>query len=299
MKKLYNFLKEGLLDDFDDLIDVSDKNVQHTAVDAPGFIEEYGGGWKVENNTAVLGMGYNGRMCKTNLRTLSHIIVKGQKSIDEWLGTDEVRIDKPGLWLEGNLISKDTFTKKLTMRLNGGYLRIIGRNLVVKDIDIETPGKMSIADDWGQLKLENVNIILNNSIKDLNFHGKLIPSFKKFKSNVRTMQISDTFMWEYEEGIKQMDEIFDFPYTCKVYDIKKKEEVDIKIKTFKKIHAIINNQKRYSLREPILKFKSGFKVNDLLDISGCKDLTDIFINNNLVTFHLSKHKPNSTWLNLA
>ena len=54
MKNLVEYLEESLLDDLDDLLDISDKEVQHTAVDSPEFIEEYGGGWKVEKDTAVL-----------------------------------------------------------------------------------------------------------------------------------------------------------------------------------------------------------------------------------------------------
>ena len=48
MKTLVEILKESLLDDLDDLIDTSDKNVKHVEVNNPDFISIYGDGWKIE-----------------------------------------------------------------------------------------------------------------------------------------------------------------------------------------------------------------------------------------------------------
>lgn len=290
MKKLNIYLKESLLDDFDDLMDVSDKEVQHTAVDSPEFIEEYGGGWKVEKDTAVLNAKtYEGKKMNINFNNRPYIKLIKQKPVDEWLRTKEVLVKGRGLWLEGEVISKDTFTKKLIIG-DSNKLNISGRNLTIKDIDIEVSGNLSIASDWGQAVLGNTTITINKDIRNVHFHGKQIPCFMNFKTNAKEMQISDTCIFDGfgDDAVKQLDAILELPYTCKVYDNTKKTEVDIKIKTFKKIHALINNHRRYRLVEPVLRFKQGAKLNDLLDVSGCKDLRRVSINNNLVWLELSK-----------
>ena len=62
----------------------------------------------------------------------------------------------------------------------------------------------------------------------------------------------------------------------------------VKIKSFKKIHAIINNRKRYTPIDQILRFKPGFKVTDLIDISGCKNLTELNIYNSFALLKITK-----------
>ena len=305
MKSLKDVLNESLLDDFDDLIDASDKNVQHTAVNDPDFMLIYGAGWKVENDVAVLNLSlHNKNKIKSYGGRAYNSIVLGakQKSLDEWLGTKEVQVKSDyqyasisnSLGLECNLLSKDTFSRKITLDGKSSRLSVNGRNLVIKDIDIEINGKLSISDSWGQPLIGNANIKLTDNIRTINIVSEIIPCFMGLKSNARILHIHDTFMFDNEKCIKQLDDTLALPYDVKILDNQKKEEVSIKIKTFKKIHSIINNPKRYHLLEPILRFKPGFKVNDLLDVSGCKDLTDIHINNNLVLMTISKHKPTST-----
>ena len=105
------------------------------------------------------------------------------------------------------------------------------------------------------------------------------------------MNFSDTVMfdgWENRDAVSQIDNHLALPYTIKVKDNKKNEEVEVKIKSFKKIHAIINNRKRYTPMEPVLRFKPGFKITDLIDISGCKKLTELSIYNNLVELKFVK-----------
>lgn len=302
MKRLYNFLRESLLDDMDDLINTSDKNVQHTAVNEPDFISIYGSGWKAENDSAILNLSIRNKNKNSPYDYKPIRLGTDQKSIDDWLKTKEVIVksdsysksDANTLRLDCNLLSKNTFSKKIIFDNNTKNSRLVicGRNLLIKDIDIEfngVDGGLSVVSDWDQIKIENVNISLNNnSIKNLIFRTEWIPSFKNFKSNVKEIQISDTFMFDDEKCIKQLDSILDLPYTCKVYDNNKKTEVDINIKTFKKIHALINNHRRYRLIEPVLRFKQGTKLNDLLDVSGCKDLRRLWLNNNLVQLEFTK-----------
>ena len=39
------------------------------------------------------------------------------------------------------------------------------------------------------------------------------------------------------------------------------------------------------ITEPILRFKKGITVNDLIDLSGFKDLQDVIINNNFAILY--------------
>ena len=290
MKKLNEYLKESLLDDLDDLMDASDKNVKHTEVDNPDFISMYGGGWRVDGNAAVIDdSNYTGRRTRRYLNEYPHIRI-GQKSIDEWLGTDEVRINNMGLYLEGSIISKDTFSKKIIVDDDFRRdLHIFGNHLTIKDIEIETNGGLSLASD-DQILISNSTMNVSNNLMVINIHSRKIPEFNKFKSNIERMNISDTFMFDgLRDAVEQIDKHLALPYTVKVKDHKKNEEVDIKIKSFKKIHAIINNRKRYTPIDQILRFKPGFKVTDLIDISGCKKLTELSIYNNLVMLKIVKY----------
>lgn len=298
MKSLLEIIKfsktslyESLLDDLDDLMDTSDKNVKHTEVNNLDFISMYGGGWKVDKNTAIINdLDYTGRKTRVFYSSYPHIRI-GKKSIDEWLGTDEVRIENTGVYLEGSVVSKDTFSKKITVDDKfKRTLHIYGSNLNIKDIDIETNAGLSLASD-DQISVNNSTMNVSNNLMDLIVHSRKIPVFNKFKSNIHRLNISDTFIFDgmgNRDAVSQIDKCLALPYTIKVKDNKKNEDVDIKIKSFKKIHAIINNPKRYTPIEPVFQFKPGFKLTDLIDISGFKDLTSLSIRNNLVDLKFVK-----------
>jgi hypothetical protein len=292
MKTLVDSLKESLLDDLDDLIDASDKNVKHAEVNNQDFISMYGFGWRVDGNAAVIDdSNYTGRRTRRYFNEYPHIRI-GQKSIDEWLGTNEVRIKNMGLYLEGSIVSKDTFSKKIIVDDDfRRSLHIFGNHLTIKDIEIETNGSLSLASD-DQILISNSIMNVSNNHMVVNIHSRKIPEFNKFKSNAQRMNISDTFMFDGfgdRDAVEQIDKHLALPYTIKVKDHKKDEEVDIKIKSFKKIHAIINNRKRYTPMDQVLRFKPGFKITDLIDISGCKKLTELSIYNNLVLLKIVKH----------
>ena len=293
MKTLVDSLKESLLDDLDDLMDASDKNVKHTEVDNPDFISMYGGGWIIEGNAAIIrNSSYTGKRLREYYNMYPHIRI-GQKSIDEWLGTDEVRVEDTGLRLEGSAISKDTFSKKIIVNdVHRRGLHIFGHNLTIKDIEIETNGNLSLASD-DQILISNSILNVSNNIMEVRIRSCKIPKFNKFKSNAHRLYIADTFIFDgigSNNAVSQIDKHLALPYTVKVEDHKKNEEVDIKIKSFKKIHAIINNRKRYTPLEPVLQFKPGFKITDLMDISGCKNLINLTIFNNLVELSFVKRE---------
>ena len=298
MKNLYTYikqfgtsLKESLLDDLDDLMDISDKNVQHTMADSPEFTSIYGLGWSVVGDTAVR----DSKQSPFNYRKAiqAPIYLNGQKSIDDFLATKEVKINDNSLRITSQrtlILSKDTFSKKIITG-EQSLLHISGNYVTIKDIDLEIGGKLQISSTFGTPLFSNMNIDLKNKIKQISISSESIPVFMNVKSNARILHIHDTFMFDDEKTLKDIDKLFDFPYTCKVYDHNKKNEVDIVIKSFKKIHAIINNKKRYMITEPILRFKKGITVNDLIDLSGFKDLQDVIINNNLVSLSFHKTGP--------
>ena len=290
MKTLVDSLKESLLDNLDDLADASDKNVKHVEVNNPDFISTYGGGWVVEGNAAIIkNSSYTGKKLSRYFKDSPHISI-GQKSIDEWLGTDEVRVEKTGLHLEGSVISKDTFSKKIIMDKNCWQnLRIFGSNLTIKDIEIN--GTLELASD-DQILISNSILNVFSDLTELDINSHKIPKFNKFKSNVQRMNISDTSIFDGlgdKDAVSQIDKCLALPYTIKVRDNKKYEEVDIKINSFKKIHSIINNSKRYDPIDTVLRFKPGFKVTDLIDISGCKNLNELNIYNSSILLKIAKH----------
>jgi hypothetical protein len=290
MKKLNEYLKESLLDDFDDLIDASDKNVKRTEVNNPDFISMYGSGWIVEGNTAIIrDLSYKGKRINRNFHMSPYILI-GQKSIDEWLGTDEVRVEKTGLNLEGSIISKDTFSKKITMdKKYWQNLHIFGNNLTIKDIEIN--GELELASD-DQILISNSILNVYSDLTRFDINSCKIPEFNKFKSNVQRMDISDTLIFDGvgdKDAVSQIDKHLALPYTVKVMDCNKNEEVDIKIKSFKKILSIIKNSKRYTPMGQVLRFKPGFKVTDLIDISGCKKLTELNIYNSFALLKIAKY----------
>ena len=291
MKTLVDSLKESLLDNFNDLMDASDKNVKHTEVNNPDFISMYGGGWIAEGNAAIIrNSSYTGKRLRKDFKDSPHIRI-GQKSIDEWLGTDEVRVEKTGLHLEGSIISKDTFSKKIIMDKNCWQnLHIFGNNLTIKDIEIN--GTLELASD-DQILISNSILNVYSDLANLDINSCKIPKFNKFKSNVQRMDISDTLIFDGvgdKDAVSQIDKHLALPYTVKVMDCNKNEEVDIKIKSFKKILAIIKNSKRYTPIGQVLQFKPGFKVTDLIDISGCKKLTELNIYNSFVLLKIAKEK---------
>ena len=282
-------LYESLLDNLDDLIDTSDKNVKHTEVNNPDFISMYGSGWIVEGNAAIISdFNYKGKRINKNFHMSPHILI-GQKSIDDWLGTDEVRAEKTGLHLEGSIISKDTFSKKIIMDKNCWQsVRIFGNNLTIKDIEIN--GELELASD-DQILISNSILNVYSDLTKLDINSCKIPKFNKFKSNVRRMDISDTLIFDGlgdKDAVSQIDKHLALPYTVKVMDLKKNEEVDIKIKSFKKILSIIKNSKQYTPMGQVLRFKPGFKLTDLIDISGCKKLTELNIYNSFVLLEIVK-----------
>ena len=277
MKNLYTYikqfgtsLKESLLDDLDDLMDISDKNVQHTMADSPEFTSIYGLGWSVVGDTAVR----DSKQSPFNYRKAiqAPIYLNGQKSIDDFLATKEVKINDNSLRITSQrtlILSKDTFSKKIITG-EQSLLHISGNYVTIKDIDLEIGGKLQISSTFGTPLFSNMNIDLKNKIRQISISSESIPMFMNVKSNARILHIHDTFMFDDEKTLKDIDKLFDFPYTCKIYD---------------------NNKKRYVINEPILRFKKGITVNDLIDLSGFKDLQDVIINNNLVSLSFHKTGP--------
>lgn len=165
----------------------------------------------------------------------------------------------------------------------------------VNDINIEIKHNkgmnslMCFFADPRSLKNLNINfqestkkscIRVNNTIDEL--------EFKNVKSNVNVLHFYDPFMFDEFDDIAA--KIFEFPQTCNIDD-KNKGEVKIAVKNFKKVKAICNNQKRYSLvDDPLLVLKKGAKLNDIVDIKGFSNLESVTFADNNVELIFQKEK---------
>lgn len=165
----------------------------------------------------------------------------------------------------------------------------------VNDINIEIKHNkgmnslMCYFDSPRSLKNLNINfqestkkscIRVNNTIDEL--------EFKNVKSNANVLHFYDPFMFDEFDDIAA--KIFEFPQMCNIDD-KNKGEVKIAVKNFKKVKAICNNQKRYSLiDDPLLVLKKGAKLNDMIDIKKFSDLEVVTFADNNVELIFQKEK---------
>lgn len=288
MKNLNIYLQESLLDDWDDLEKAADDSVNNTITNDPNFIHLFGEGWTIKDDSIISPetrpFKYKGNPCLM-IGLNSDIKSFLPENINEMIinfQSFDIRNKGYGNRAE---ISKHTLCDKIVHN-GGGTLVIEGR--YIKDIDFDLNGyKLTLPHNLWQCELDNVNI---NFRKDgiISIINSIFPKFNNVTSNVCNMNIHDTFMFDTEESIKSMDKILDLPYNVKVYDANKKTDVDIQIKSFKKIHAIINNKKRYSPKEPLIRIKNGASLNDIMDLSGFKDLTYLTIENNLIGITLTR-----------
>lgn len=288
MITLYKYLRESLLDDFDKLEKSADNSVNNTLTNAPNFIHLFGEGWTIKDNSIISPetkpFKYKGNPCLM-IGPNSDIKSFLPKNINEMIiNFQSFDIRNKGYGGRSE-ISKHTLYDKIVHN-GGGTLVIEGR--YIKDIDFDLNSyKLILPHNIWQCELDNVNI---NFRKDgtISISSGEFPKFNNVKSNAVSMTMYDAFMFDTEESIKSMDKILDLPYNVKVYDANKKTDVDVTIKTFKKIHAIINNRKRYSPKEPLIKIKKGVSLNDVMDLSGFKDLTYLMIENNLIGITLTR-----------
>lgn len=165
----------------------------------------------------------------------------------------------------------------------------------IKDINIEikhNKGVNSLMCYFANpTSLKNLNINFQESAKKscIRVNSTIDElEFKNIKSNANVLHFYDPFMFDEFDDIAA--KIFEFPQTCNIDD-KNKGEVKVAVKNFKKVKAICNNQKRYSLIEdPLLVLKKGAKLSDIVDIKGFSNLESVTFADNNVELIFQKEK---------
>jgi hypothetical protein len=165
----------------------------------------------------------------------------------------------------------------------------------IKDINIEikyNKGMNSLMCYFANpTSLKNLNINFQESTKKscIRVNSTIDElEFKNIKSNANVLHFYDPFMFDEFDDIAA--KIFEFPQTCNIDD-KNKGEVKVVVKNFKKVKAICNNQKRYSLVEdPLLVLKKGAKLSDIVDIKGFSNLESVTFADNNVELIFQKEK---------
>lgn len=262
MKTLY----ESLLD-IDDLENNSDTIIKHTRIHDKEFIDMYGGvEWEFidEYSISPKKARYYKIMVDNKFKPLSYFF----NDVDTIVFTGSgININT----YDGNILSSKTLCKNITFDK-----RLYGPSIMtseIRDMHINYFDRLQI----NQCN-EISNTILNSSRKmsQLKFTQvgiSEIPTLNNVSSNTESLLLQGYSIFEG----KKINNILDTPYTIKVHDSKKEQDVDVKIKDFKKINAIVNNKKRYKILEPIIHIKPGIKMKDLIDVSGFSDLKRISI----------------------
>ena len=133
---------------------------------------------------------------------------------------------------------------------------------------------------------ENVTVNYNNCKENLlwiNIDDFGLIDFGGLNSNVEVIQMYTPTVFPEE-----FMDLFETGWSCKIYDVQKRAEVDMPVKNIKKAVAIANNPKRYRLLNRILKVKEGASLDKILHIKHLTDLQCFSIENNNVTLMFAK-----------
>lgn len=192
----------------------------------------------------------------------------------------------------GSGLSGDNYVNKITcgsgISIQAYSLKNIDINLCKKRWDSKIipllPSK--IIGTWfdGINHFENVNYE-TDWCSTINFHIDIIPAMKNCTFNgCNRIRIYSPFLFDGDVA----DTIHD-KWMVPIYEYKYGENT-VKIKNFKKLHAIINNPKKYGTG-PIFKglFKDNIKASDVIPwINDLSDLNHVKICNNSMAIHLVK-----------
>lgn len=290
MKTLNKYINESLLDDLDSLESGSDMALSNTITKSSDFINVFGDGWVVKDNKLISPSQEFWR--RNNKFRYAEPIIDLMCTTDEVdelfdnVDTIDINFNRCAIKNNGQLAPYN-FCKNINH--NGADVLTLACH-EIKDINVSSRGHgVTISNYLREITLNNVNITFNaeNKHKLLHIANEAFPIFKNVKSNAEEIRIYDCFIFDKEKTINDINNLLDLPYKVKVYDNAKKTEVDIPIKTFKKIHAIANNKKRYKPLEPLFRPKPNAKLNDLFNVSGFNNLKDVIISNNLISIRLS------------
>ena len=294
MITLYKYLHESLLDDLDDLETGSDDKVLANIIpNDPTFIKVFGKGWTVENNAIISPVRPSSFSSKLpGINTIGPV-----KPLLHDLNTMIIKMNSYEIRCKGWELSKDTFCNKIVHEGTGKFI-VECKNIHDINFDLNS-SRFTIPHLLFQQELKNVDIHFNGKLRGIiEFVNEEFPALENVTSNTEILSIHDTFMFDYERSLKVMDSLLATPYKVKVMDAKK-GEVEILIKNFKKIHALVNNARRYTALEQLVRIKPGVTINNIINIKGFKDLNFITIHNNLVSVTLKKgnliYNPNNPY----
>ena len=249
MITLYKYLRESLLDDFDDLEKSSDRKALNSITRNPDFIHIFGEGWIIKNNSLI--------SPEISSRRHSSLIFDPHLPMRQLIPdmVDNIIINfANGAIRHGNNtrlnvgeISNQTVCDKIIHNGKGTFEIAVPK---IKNIDLDLNSyRLIIPIDYSRPEFNNVNINFRNKGSVIYLHTSRFPKFINTTSNVSNLYIYDASIFSMDESIKLMDEILDLPYNVKVYDNTRKTDIEIPIKTFEKIRSIVNNKTRYTLKE--------------------------------------------------
>ena len=291
MRRLY----ESLLDDEDELMDRTDDTLLAKELNDPtsefrklvrvDYVNSYKQGRsipgepiKFENKilkfnsvgTDKLGIMIESRLYDKSLNDFCN----GIKSLESNIGG--VQINSGGKVLDDKLICKN---------ISAPGIALISKD--IKNINLNIiPGTdrpyLKIISIFDDIHVSNTTMV-NSTTFLFGIQFTNVPVLKNVKSKgFHRIRVYDPGLFDQVDPI--WDKVFDWSYVGESISGPRK------INNIKKLVATANNFKRYApaLGNNLYKLKEGFKLTDLIDISGIKGLDYINIENNHVTIMFAR-----------
>ena len=284
MRSLYNYIRESILDDEDDIMDkAKDKVIENLLMDISSYIckRQHWGTISVVRfieDTLVVSPDVHDFVIDNQISDMLIDLHKAHP-FDEIGALHVIRFENGDL-LDGKTIK--------TVRCANAFIG--GRISLIKGVDfvLEQPApsiRPRFVCENDDITLEDVEVWMEEgSIRDrMKFAG--IPTLKKFKAhNVSAVHIYSALAFDKASLIKKMNEFFDPTYKYDIDDVGGKT---ISRKgDFKTIVATTNNPRKYDPDKIVgnpFSVNKNAKISDIIDLKCFDDeLTKIGIANNNV-----------------
>lgn len=286
MRYLKDILVESLLDDEDILMKQADDDILNNAIndEKSGFLHMMNltpSKYKLEVKGSTL-----------FIPRSSHILPIAQPAdwhkfglnIDTIIWTGGISIKNYGKAFDDTKLCKNLVAQQMSVEAHS-----------IKDINfkitgiVQKPYESRVRNNiiFDCETLVNCNIQFENNPKVIRFSVyDDTPEIKNCKSNVNSIIISDPFILDDNPLTKRICQ-----YWMKKDYVYVNDDYKIPIKTFKKLHAIINNPKKY--KAPIEPWAADMKVSDVFPwVNDFKDLTYIVLRNNNIRIDIDRHPDN-------
>lgn len=289
MKNLQEYIRESLLDDFDDLSKSQDAyNYLHEFDNLTGFKDS-----KLEGRKLIFGD------ILKNTRSKSHKITNAAysqlKLIKNELGIDSINCNG-GMELDVINVDNSAFDE---INIENGYLSLTANNRSFKDLTVNIHGSQKLLKLYAYNSIEINNCKINYNVEGnygiLYINGEL-PNIKNSKiTSVNCIMCYDVFGVR-DRSDSKLTNIFDESYIMPNFinspkPMKKKGSL-------RNVCAAVNNQKKYptsnyTKEQPLFKVNKNFKLESVIDIK-CfdKKLEHIEIADNGVGILFFKSKDN-------